>query len=113
MIKKYLSGLTLFLVFVILVAPLAVSAVGGTLTEVPKNINVCVSCILNNIFTPLWQLAAGLAVVMFIVAGILFITANGEPGKITTAKNALIWAVVGIVVAVVAFSIVTIVGKWF
>jgi len=113
MIKKYLSGLTLFLVFAILVAPLTIFATGGTLITVPTNVNICVSCILANVFTPLWQLAAGLAVIMMIVAGILFITSNGEPGKITTAKQAVIWGIVGLLVAIIAFSIVTIVGKWF
>jgi NAD/NADP transhydrogenase beta subunit len=50
---------------------------------------------------------------MFIVAGILFLTSMGDPGKLATARAAVIWAVVGVVVAIIAFSIINIVGGWF
>ena len=71
-----------------------------------------VAYVLCKVATPAWQLFAGLAVIMFVVAGILFITSNGEPGKITAAKNAVIWAIVGIAVASVAFIIVQTVSSW-
>jgi len=103
MIKKYLSGLTLFLVFAILVAPLTVFAI---------DYQNWVANTMRNVARPVWQLAAGLAVIMFIVAGILFITSNGEPGKITTAKQAVIWGIAGIVVATIAFGIVNFVSAW-
>lgn len=50
------------------------------------------------------------AVIMFVVCGILFLTANGDAQKLTTAKNALLWGVVGVVIGIIAFSIVGIVG---
>ena len=65
-----------------------------------------ISEIMTRVATVVWQLFAGLTVVMFVVAGILFVTSNGEPGKITTARNAVIWGVVGIVVATAAFAVV-------
>ena len=71
-----------------------------------------VSRMMGNILTPVWQLFAGIAAAMFVVAGILFTTSNGEPGKITTAKNAAIWGIVGIVVASLAFVMVQIVSSW-
>jgi len=71
-----------------------------------------VKAIMGRLIGPFAQLAGGLAVIMFIFAGILFITSNGEPGKINIAKQAVIWGVVGIVVATVAFSIDGIVKSW-
>ncbi len=51
-----------------------------------------------------WPIFLGVVVIMFIYAGFLFLTAQGEPGKVSEAKKALIWAVVGIIVAIFAFS---------
>jgi hypothetical protein len=68
--------------------------------------------IFSGIIWILYVSAAGLATVMALVAGILFITANGDANKIGTARNALIWCVVGLVVAILAFSIVNIVTTY-
>ncbi len=38
------------------------------------------------------------AVVMIIVAGLKFITANGDSGSITTARNTILYAVVGLII---------------
>ncbi len=48
------------------------------------------------------------AVVMGLYAGILFITAAGDSGKIEQARSILLYAVIGIAVAVLAFSLVAI-----
>ena len=45
---------------------------------------------------------AGLAVVIFIYAGILFVTSAGDPGKITRAKQAVIIGVIGVFIGVSA-----------
>lgn len=47
-----------------------------------------------------------MAVVMGLYAGFLFITARGESSQLTTARETLVWAVIGVAVAVVAFSII-------
>jgi len=44
----------------------------------------------------------GLAVVIFIYAGILFVTSAGDPGKITRAKQAVIIGVIGVFIGVSA-----------
>ena len=48
------------------------------------------------------------AVVMGLYAGVLFITAAGDSAKIETARSILLYAIVGIAVAVLAFSLVAI-----
>lgn len=60
----------------------------------------------QRIATLFWQIFAIIALIMFIVAGILFLTAGGDPDKVVAARSAFLWGVVGIVVAMVAFSIV-------
>ena len=54
-----------------------------------------------------WIIALA-AVVMGLYAGILFITAGGDSGKVETARNILLYAIVGIVVAIIAFGLVAI-----
>jgi len=49
-----------------------------------------------------------LAVIMVIYAGVMFLTAGGDAEKITKARNALMYAVIGVVVALLARSIVPI-----
>jgi len=46
------------------------------------------------------------AVVMIILGGIRYTTSNGDSGSITSAKNTILYAVVGLVVALMAFLIV-------
>lgn len=54
-----------------------------------------------------WGVAL-VAVVMGLYAGFLFITARGEAAQLKTARGTLLWAVIGIAVAVLAFSIIAI-----
>ncbi|OGD23951.1 hypothetical protein A2Z10_02435 [Candidatus Azambacteria bacterium RBG_16_47_10] len=58
-----------------------------------------------------WLLAI-LSVAMGLYAGFLYMTSRGEPQKISTANRVIFYAVVGIFVAIIAFSIVSIVNNF-
>lgn len=47
-----------------------------------------------------------LAVVMIIWSGLRYIWSNGDSSKIASAKNTLIYSIVGLVVAILAYAIV-------
>lgn len=47
------------------------------------------------------------AVIVIVIGGLRYATANGDPQKITSAKNTIMYAVVGLIVAVMAWAIVT------
>ena len=49
-----------------------------------------------------------MAVLMGLYAGILFITAAGNAETVTKARNILLYSIVGIAVAILAFSLVSI-----
>ena len=57
----------------------------------------------------MWIIFGGIAVIMFVVAGILFLTAQGDPEKVQAARSAFIWGIAGVVVAIIAYSIIAIV----
>lgn len=46
------------------------------------------------------------AVFIIIVAGIRFITSSGDPSGVTSARNSILFAVIGLIVIIVARSIV-------
>lgn len=50
--------------------------------------------------------AAVIAVIVVIIAGITMMTSNGDAGKITNSRNAIIYTVVGLLVIVIARTIV-------
>ncbi len=60
----------------------------------------------------MWLIFGGLAVIMFIIAGIQFMTAGGAPEKVQAARSSFMWGVAGVVVAVVAFSIVKVISMF-
>ena len=52
----------------------------------------------------LW--AGIVCVAVIIISGLYYILASGDPGKIATAKNSLMYALVGLVVVILASAIV-------
>ena len=46
------------------------------------------------------------AVVMIILGGINFITSQGDAAKVTKAKNTVLYGIIGLVIALLAFAIV-------
>jgi RsiW-degrading membrane proteinase PrsW (M82 family) len=64
-----------------------------------------------NIANAAWIIFTIIAVVMFVVAGVLFLTARGNPEQVQQARNAFLWGVVGVVVAILAFTIITLVTR--
>jgi hypothetical protein len=62
--------------------------------------------VLGNAVSAVFVLIGSLAVLFMLVGAARYVTANGEPGKIAQAKNTLIYAVVGIVVSALGFTIV-------
>ena len=53
------------------------------------------------------------AVVMGLYSGFLFITARGEAAQLSTARKTLMYAIIGIAVAVFSFSIITVTKLFF
>ena len=55
----------------------------------------------------LLSVAAGVvAVIMIIIGGLKYITSSGDPNNITSAKNTLLYAIIGLIVVAVAQLVV-------
>lgn len=66
---------------------------------------------ITNIINILLFVIGAIAVIMIIIGGIRYITSNGDSAQTTGAKNTILYAVVGVVVALMAFAIVNFVVK--
>lgn len=68
---------------------------GASLTEI-------IQSILNWIF----GIIGIVAVVMIIIGGFNFMTSAGDPGKVKKGKDTILYGIIGLVVALLAFAIV-------
>lgn len=54
-----------------------------------------------------------IAVIMIIVGGIKYTTSNGDSSALTSAKNTILYSIVGLVVAILSYAIVNfVVGRF-
>lgn len=61
--------------------------------------------LLVNILNLVYYIAGIVAVIVIIVGGLMYATSAGDSGRITRAKNMILYSVVGIVVLIGAFAI--------
>jgi len=61
----------------------------------PLGTGASLPALLSAILAFVVRIGAIIVVLMLVYVGFLFVTARGEPGKITTARAALLWTVVG------------------
>lgn len=54
-----------------------------------------------------------ISVIMIIIGGIRYATSDGDSSKITSAKNTVLYSVIGLIVALLSFAIVNFVVNWF
>jgi len=69
--------------------------------------------VVANICQILLELAGGIAILVIIVGAIYYITSAGEPGRIKKAKDIIINTVVGLLVIITAYAVVTFIAKGF
>lgn len=66
---------------------------------------VSASSAIENLINAFLFIVGGLAVVMVIYGGFKYITSGGDAQAVASAKNTIIYAVIGIAVAVLAYAI--------
>ena len=62
--------------------------------------------IIKSIINILLFLLAAIAVIVIVISGIVYTTSGGNTSQVSTAKNMLLYAIVGLVVAILAYAIV-------
>lgn len=73
----------------------------------PKELTLTVQTIINVII----GVIGVIAVVVVILGGVYYVISQGEAAKIAKAKNTILYGIVGLVIALLAFAIVNFVLK--
>lgn len=58
-------------------------------------------------------LIGAVSVIMLIIGGIRYTVSNGDQGAVTSAKNTILYAIIGLVVAILAYAAVSFVTQQF
>jgi len=66
---------------------------------------------LQDILSIVFATTGAIALLIITISGFRYIASRGDPNAVAGAKNAIIYAVVGLLVSVSAFSIVTLVAN--
>lgn len=79
----------------------------GASTVCANSGNQNVSGIFKTVINILIWVAGIISVIVIIVGGIQYALSAGDQSKVTKAKDTILYAVIGLVVAILAFAIVT------
>jgi hypothetical protein len=60
----------------------------------------------NRILNTFTYIIGAVAVLMIIIGGLRYVTSNGDPSQLTSAKNTVLYAAIGLVIAAMANAIV-------
>lgn len=61
---------------------------------------------LKNALAIVFSIIGAISLLIIVLAGFTYITSQGDPGKVSQAKNAIIYASAGLAVSILAVSIV-------
>jgi hypothetical protein len=76
----------------------------------PLMVSTNVVGVINMLFNLIWPPIVAAVVILFIMAGFSFLTAQGDPSKLESARRFALWGIVGIVAILLAFSIMFIIS---
>ena len=98
----------LFALATFLILPVAVFAI--SYPDMPGD-DLDIRAAIDGIFAFIWPIFIAIAMGMFIWAGFLYLTANGEVGKLSLAGKAVIGGTIGLAIAFLASSMPFIVNN--
>ena len=71
------------------------------------------NAMIKNVVNLLLYVLGVIAVIMIIIGGIRYATSDGDSGNLKSAKDTILYSVVGLVIGLLAYTIVNFVIKWF
>lgn len=106
--KKTTSPLSLFSLFLSALSPNKALA-ADVFTYVPESLKGTQSTpenLIANVINIMLFVVGIVSVVVIIIAGIMYVASAGSPDRTKSAKDALLYAVIGLVISLSAFAIV-------
>ena len=89
-------------------------AVGNVSTQVndglnkvnPGGVNTDLYGMIQNILNWIFGVIGIVAVIMIIIGGFNMMISSGDPGKVKKGKDTILYGIIGLIVAILAFAIV-------
>lgn len=98
-IKAFASAMSVMMMALpMLVSAAAFDPTAGGGTGLPAG---SISGIITNIMNWLLMMVGIIGVIGFAIAGVLYLTAAGDEGRIDQAKSAMMYSIVGVIVAII------------
>jgi hypothetical protein len=85
----------------------------GATTAGGKTTKTDIKALIRTVVNVLLFILGAVAVIMIVIGGIKYTTSNGDASSVTSAKNTIMYAVVGLIVALMAYAIVNFVIQQF
>lgn len=86
---------------------------GGNSSAVCNSKGDNAQTIIKNVINTILVVLGMIAVIMIVIGGIRYTTSNGDSGSVKSAKDTILYSVVGLVVAILSFAIVNfVVGRF-
>ncbi len=110
--KKIILLSSIFLAFIVPTSAFAATPFGACKNVVSGNTAVCsgdakdAKEIAKNVISVLLWIVGMASIIVIVYSGITFVTSAGNPSQITRAKTMLMYAVIGLVVSILAYAIV-------
>ncbi len=102
-----MNKLLLSLIFSLALLGLAGSVFASPTTiDNPLGNTSTIGGLLEKITLAVAGIIGSISVIMLIVAGVMFVTSGGNPGRVSSAKTALFYAIAGIMVSLAATAII-------
>ena len=76
-------------------------------TSTPTDANV----VIKNVTNIMFFIIGAVSVIMLIYGGIRYTTSGGNANSVTAAKNTIMYSIVGLIIAILAFAVVNFVVK--
>ncbi len=81
-------------------------AQAGSIASNPDNCSSDLNVVIRTIINAIVFAIGMVAVIMIIIGGISYATSQGDPGKVKKGKDTIMYGIIGLVIALLAFAIV-------
>ena len=113
--KLKLTIVSFVAVFSLLAVPVLAAdlALADAAAEISKGVeasnsgnNKSLNDFLKDIVNIILYILGAIAVIMIVIGGVKYTTSNGDSGSVKSAKDTILYSVIGLVVAIMAYAIV-------
>lgn len=108
---KKLTNISLTATSLLLATPAVAADAIAPLVPVTPTGNLDVTSVLTTIIYWILGFSAAVAVLFLILGGLQYITAAGNEKRVETAKNTILYAVIGLIVILLSFVIVAFISQ--